>query len=717
MFRSIKIILFAIFLSVNVSILSAQVQGQKKIDSLQNLLEVYIQDDTIKVSYIIGIASETEGNNLEKSFEYSKKALAISEKINFKKGIAQANRLIGKYYNRKLDLSKSLEYFNTALKISDEIDDKLIQSRILIDIGMCYYLKEAYSTALEYNFKAIKLLDSMRTRNTIASCYSNIAQIYFKLNDDKALEFMQKALDIYTSLNDSAAIERSLSSIGNLYFSKNKNKEALDYLSRYLNIVIKNNDRINMAKTYCNIGNVYENLKQYKNALEYFKNALDISEELSYNLGILYNTANIGIIYNEIAKTSISKYPINKNNAFISRAINYLVKSETIAKEMDARIILRDVDSILSNIYSSLGDWQKAYAYQESFYATNDSINTFEKAQLLSKMNKKIEGTIKQKEIELLNSENSSKQILLNIFIISLITIIILIIIFFIIYRKKRNKLFVIKKQSEELEINNNEFKSKKIQIENSITTMSELIPKLNNQKIEMIANNKNKDNFLSLIARDLKKPIESIKFSLHLLLDKANALENNSQTDEFINFYNNSSASRLKIENLICWAEILSNRINFQPRINSLNEIIFNSLEYIKPLAISKNTLIKFNPENDIKVLCEPKFILSIISNLLSNSIIHNNDGTEINITKKIIIINDSKFVQISVRDNGRGISKDKIENLFNINSDEMDESSGLDLSLCFKLVKLHKGDINIESKLAAGSNFIINLPWSNDL
>ena len=77
-----------------------------------------------------------------------------------------------------------------------------------------------------------------------------------------------------------------------------------------------------------------------------------------------------------------------------------------------------------------------------------------------------------------------------------------------------------------------------------------------------------------------------------------------------------------------------------------------------------------------------------------------------------------DEKNILVTVSDNGIGMKPDEIENIFNIDHKHTtvgtngEKGTGLGLALVKEMVDLHKGSINVKSKIGKGSDFIFTLP-----
>jgi len=71
-----------------------------------------------------------------------------------------------------------------------------------------------------------------------------------------------------------------------------------------------------------------------------------------------------------------------------------------------------------------------------------------------------------------------------------------------------------------------------------------------------------------------------------------------------------------------------------------------------------------------------------------------------------------DSDFVNIEIEDNGRGISEKDMEKIYDPLSNIQDRGTGLSLSLCYRIIKEHKGEFEIDSRLGKGTKMTIKLP-----
>lgn len=144
---------------------------------------------------------------------------------------------------------------------------------------------------------------------------------------------------------------------------------------------------------------------------------------------------------------------------------------------------------------------------------------------------------------------------------------------------------------------------------------------------------------------------------------------------------------------------------------------------------AFTKNAAESFQPlvkkrKIHFSVLCNPETITGyfdtdkldkILYNLLSNAAKYNREGGYIQVT--LSYAEDKDFVALSIKDNGKGISKDKQKTLFKrfYEGDYRKFNTigtGIGLSLTKDLVELHGGSISVNSEVDKGTEFIVLLP-----
>lgn len=230
----------------------------------------------------------------------------------------------------------------------------------------------------------------------------------------------------------------------------------------------------------------------------------------------------------------------------------------------------------------------------------------------------------------------------------------------------------------------------------------------------ELQSVNKTKDRFFSIIAHDLKNPINTIMGFSELLMLRKKVLPD-TKKDNFISLIHDSSL-RINdlLKNLLQWARSQTGTIQFNPKEHNLNTLIKGNIELLETMAHKKDISIHFHSSIDTKCSFDANMINTVLRNLGQNAIKFTNRNGEINF---IAEENEDKYT-ITVSDNGEGISEEQIKKLltsdYNESTDgtENEKGSGLGLILCKEFITAHNGTFEIKSTIGKGSKFIFSLP-----
>lgn len=240
----------------------------------------------------------------------------------------------------------------------------------------------------------------------------------------------------------------------------------------------------------------------------------------------------------------------------------------------------------------------------------------------------------------------------------------------------------------------------------NDITKMNSLIEKAQNESYM-------KSNFLATMSHEIRTPLNGIIPYIDFLLET----ELSKEQKEKLEIINSSSHSLLRVINdILDFSKIESGKLEIeQTQFNPVCEIE-SVVNLYAAKTIEKN--IQFCSYIDPKL---PNYlkgdilrIKQIINNLLSNAIKFTSEGGEIDLNFELLnILNDKAIVEVYVKDNGIGISKENQKLMFKPFSQESSSitrnfgGTGLGLSISQQLAKMMKTKILLDSEINKGSKF----------
>lgn len=155
------------------------------------------------------------------------------------------------------------------------------------------------------------------------------------------------------------------------------------------------------------------------------------------------------------------------------------------------------------------------------------------------------------------------------------------------------------------------------------------------------------------------------------------------------------------------------SARLNLAFSDVNIFEILNNSFEKLRPLALEKNIQLINNISEHIPLIkADATSIQRIFVNLISNAIESITQNGKIEVGLKSF----DNSVEIYVEDNGPGIAKEDLLHIFDRyysgKSYDRKLGAGLGLFVCKKLTELHNGEITVVSEIGKFTRFIIKLP-----
>ena len=225
------------------------------------------------------------------------------------------------------------------------------------------------------------------------------------------------------------------------------------------------------------------------------------------------------------------------------------------------------------------------------------------------------------------------------------------------------------------------------------------------------------KDEFVSVVSHELRTPLTSIHGSLRLLnARKFGSLDEKGQ--QLIGLAEKNSDRLLRLVNDILDLERLdSGKIILEKQPCDAADLVSTAVATMQEMAQQAEIeLVATSPS--IPLVANPDSILQTLTNLLSNAIKFSAPKTKV----WIQVENRDTDILFQVRDRGRGIPPNKLENIFerfqqvDVSDSRQKQGTGLGLAICRQIVELHEGKIWAESILGKGSIFFFTLPKSNN-
>ncbi len=262
----------------------------------------------------------------------------------------------------------------------------------------------------------------------------------------------------------------------------------------------------------------------------------------------------------------------------------------------------------------------------------------------------------------------------------------------------------------------NQEAKEKELQLEHLAKEKLEQevkertieIQKKNEQLEEL---NEVKDKLFSVVAHDLKGPLNSLKGTLSIL--RMGALTKEEFNDLAKSLDTQLNQTTYFLENLLQWGRTQIQGELYTPQLIRLDELAKNTIDLLQSEIEQKNIQVSLQAGENATAIGDKNMVLTVIRNLLSNAIKFTNIGGSV---KCIIELKDNLWI-VSVVDSGTGIPPKYLENIFSLKGistlgTREEKGTGIGLVLCKEFVEQNGGKIWCESTLGKGSTFSFSLP-----
>lgn len=213
---------------------------------------------------------------------------------------------------------------------------------------------------------------------------------------------------------------------------------------------------------------------------------------------------------------------------------------------------------------------------------------------------------------------------------------------------------------------------------------------------------------FTSDASHELRTPISVVLSQGEYLLEIA---ETEKERELAQNIVDKANQMSKLVSSLLLLSRIDQNRQKLIKKDVELRVLVDVAVETTKAFANEKRINVNVKVEENLTVYVDETLMLSVITNLINNAVKYGKESGTVDIMAK----REGSAVNIIVKDDGIGISKENLEKIwdrfFRVDDVRNDEygSNGLGLSMVKSIVELHGGKISVESEIGKGTEFKI--------
>lgn len=622
---------------------------------------------------------------------YSELAFKLGQKLKLAKGLGRAVNVIGIAFNYKGERLKAFEYYSQALDIATTQRDSVQIAHANNNIGRLFYEQGILSRSYDYFITARAIFTAINDSSGVAYTYQSLANLYKSQRDyKKAEEDYLKAYEIRLALGNPRDIMSALVYLARHYQDSNDPEKAIQYLRLADSTGHTINDEINLAE-----------IKTYLAESYLAKGRLKEAEAISKDgMAVILRKNNLRMMpqaYQIMGLILLQKNDLLGAKKQFTQALEVADRIKDLNGKMEAYYHLWKISEKLNDTSGSIN-------HQNQYLILKDSIKDLDLTRQVERLQFEIDIQRKEQENSALKADQEKiaskvqQQKLQNLILIVIIGFISMLGLLQWLNAKKRRGI------NERLLKQNEEIQSQR----GEIITQNEKLSKRNQQLSDL---NHEKDTLMSIVAHDLKSPLNRIDGLIYLM-----EMDSKLTPDQrnYLAMMRDATGSGLDLITDLLDVHMIEENVEPNYTTFDISDFLLEKTEAFQQRAASKGIHLNIKRVENEEIFTDRSYLDRIFDNLLSNALKFSPKNSIVDISADRT---DFDF-WISVKDRGPGFSNHDQEFLFqkfkklSARPTAGETSNGLGLAIVKILVDRLKGKIELTTQQGKGSEFIVRFP-----
>jgi signal transduction histidine kinase len=650
-------------------------------------------------------------NQLDSAKYYLDKTLNVANRYQDNELVIFTDINLGDWYMLGRQTVEAIKFYDSALELLAKHDFKRYKALALFQVGKVFDSRGDYIKAIEYYLESLKINEQLNAQHDIARIYGWIGWAYSNLrNYVDAKTYAEKSLYLMKRIKDRGGEAFAQNLLGIVAFANKEYPLTLLYYDSALQIRKSLHLEQQMVNTLYHIAKTYQAQKRYDEALRYFLEDWNTAKAI-HNYRIEAIAANsIGLVY---------AYKKDFKNAE-----RYLAACRDVLKINGLPMDRRDNFLNYARMYSLSGRQSLATKFYEKYIALNDSVANLENSLAAIQRDALYQLDKKEKEIDLLSSENDLKtaqidiqkskirfQNILLIFVLTgMVLLAIFIFILFAYYKSKSLANRELSKLNREIHEQKEEIQAQAEELIEASYTIQAINKGLESAVEERTDQLKQAyqelDTFIYRSSHDFRRPLTTF-------MGLAEVAKISVKDSSAIELFSKVNETAINLDRMLVKLQSVSQVASSEL---THREIFFNNeldfiLDHYRSAILGKKIRIDRKVTVDKPFLSYPVVIRVLLENLIENSIQFSSPQSPF---IKITISRLDEGIEMTVEDNGEGIAEEFHNRIFDMyfRASEKSKGNGLGLYLVKKAIEKLKGKVDFTSKPGYGISFHIFLP-----
>ncbi|HYC87236.1 MAG TPA: ATP-binding protein, partial [Chryseosolibacter sp.] len=627
---------------------------------------------------------------------WANKAYQYGKSLNLTSGLARPLNIMGVGFNYKGERLLAYEYYNDALKLSVAQNDSGQIAHANNNIGRLFFEQGLLERSYHHFIEARSIFQQINDPSGLAYIYQSLGNLY-KLQHDyrKSEESFMNAYRIRLALGNTRDIMSALLYIARLHQETSDWEKSIKYLTLADSTGQVIRDNINLAEIRTYLAESYLNVGRIQEAEAMGSAGLQVIEQLN-------NVRMKPQAYHMMGQIFLKKGALNKAEDYFTSSLEVATRIKDLNAQMKAYYDLW-------KIAERKGNEPQRLLSMNQYLVLKDSIKDLDLARRVERLQFEIEIQRKEQENQLLKAQDEVQEAEIEqrkLQNISLIVIVGFISIFGLMLWQNNRKR---KEVNDHLMVKNEEIEKQR----EEIVRQNQKLSKRNQQLAEL---NHEKDTLMSIVAHDLKSPLNRIKGLTDLM-----ELEGTLPEDQKMYVKMVKDATQSGLDLIIDLLDVHMLEENVEPTYTpfDLSKFLLEKIDEFTQAAEAKSIHLYITRVSSDEVYSDYDYLNRIMDNLLSNAIKFSERGSTVVVAADCL---PDEF-WISVKDHGPGFtSNDKLQlyqkfRKLTARPTGGETSNGLGLAIVKTLVDRLKGKIELSSEDGKGSEFVVRIPTAKDL
>jgi two-component system sensor histidine kinase/response regulator len=552
-------------------------------------------------------------------------------------------------------------------------------------LGNTYEMVGDYVNMLSCYQQSLTIAEQIGNTTLIAKVNVNFALFYKQQEEyDKAQQLMEKVSEIYRLSGDSVQAAYIANHLADIALRQEQYDQALQYAQRALQVARGIKDGPTIATYNNDVGRILTARGESAAALSHFLESLAYYRGRNERLGTTATNSLVSQVY-----LQLKDYP---------RALQYANEALTEARAIRRKPEIQGSARVLADIYEAKGDYRNALRYFKLYKTYSDSLfNDQSRKEILSRAAQYDfeKQAIRLREAEAMKDAGYERQLRKAALQVSItvVAVVVLSLLAFILLRSRA----VNRRMNQLLREKNEKIEEQKEELEQ--------------QAVQLLLNNQQKDKLFTIVAHDLRGPLNSLKGLMDFLKEKK--LSETEISAMMHEMRRNIDHSSDLVGNLLFWASSQLNGIVVVPVLLELDELVQEVFALFAHQAREKNVFLRMEMGSPLVGFADKDMTQVVIRNLVSNAIKFCRSGG-------IVTVNGCRRageIEIIVTDTGIGMPAEALEKIrrresFTSYGTAREKGTGLGILLCHEFAEANRGRFFVESEWGKGSRCHFTIP-----